>query len=150
MDTHWANQAFQAANAIGLSYPDDSSAPVNVSAGQISGACSIEISPRYRINARHPEHVAVGITFVRKKNIRLAQSTGHDCSGSTFGIVVKTTIKAYPSTPVSAMKLSIAPLHATGMPAFMDALSRVYTAYPGPSGKGSVVMEAGPSPLLRR
>ena len=56
--------------------------------------------------------------------------------GGTYGVVIETTVKAFPSSPVSAIQLSIVPLNATSLPAFMDALSTVYAAYPDLASKG--------------
>ena len=56
--------------------------------------------------------------------------------GGTYGVVVETTVKSFPSMPVTAIQLSIVPLNATSMPAFMDALSTVYAAYPDLASKG--------------
>lgn len=54
----------------------------------------------------------------------------------TYGVVIETTIRAYPGRSVTAIQLSIAPFHATGIPDFIDALTTVYSAYPGLSKEG--------------
>lgn len=54
---------------------------------------------------------------------------------STYGIVVSTTIKAWPNTPVVAQTLAIAPLTGN-VSAFLDALTDVYAAYPDLSDGG--------------
>ena len=56
--------------------------------------------------------------------------------GGTYGVVIQTTIKAYPITHVSAIQLSIAPKSQEDMPAFMDALASVYSYYPELSNRG--------------
>ncbi|KAL8818848.1 MAG: hypothetical protein Q9191_007852, partial [Dirinaria sp. TL-2023a] len=86
VDTLWTNQAFQASNPIGLSYPDDSCPPVNVSAGQKPGECSIGTSPRYTVNATTPDLVSKTIRFAGEKNVRLVvKNTGHDILGRSTG-----------------------------------------------------------------
>ena len=54
----------------------------------------------------------------------------------TYGVVIETTIKAYPSPSVTAIQLSLAPFNATGIPHFIEALTTVYSAYPGLSKQG--------------
>ena len=54
----------------------------------------------------------------------------------TYGVVIETTIKAYPSRSVTAIQLSLAPFNATGISDFIDALTTVYSAYPGLSKRG--------------
>ncbi|KAL8818847.1 MAG: hypothetical protein Q9191_007851, partial [Dirinaria sp. TL-2023a] len=72
--------------------------------------------------------------------------------GSTYGVVIQTTIKAYPMTPVSAIQISIAPNTEKDVPAFMDAVAAVHTYYPdlsdrGFSGYGSWSISS-PSPII--
>ena len=82
VDTQSTSQAFQTTNPIGLSYPDDSCPPVNATAGQTPGHCSIGTSPQYTVDATTPGHVAAGINLARDHNIRLvAEDTGHDILG---------------------------------------------------------------------
>ena len=62
--------------------------------------------------------------------------------GGTYGVVVSTTVKAHPSTPVVAQVVQMAPYNDSLIPEFMDALAIVYGAYPllndgGYSGYGS-------------
>ena len=62
--------------------------------------------------------------------------------GGTYAIVVSTTVKAYPSAPVVAQVLAMAPLTDDNIPDFMDALTILYGAFPelddgGYSGYGS-------------
>lgn len=82
VDRHWAVQSFQTDHPIGLSYPDDSCLPVNISAGKRPGLCSLGTSPQYTINATTPDHVAAAVKFARNKNVRLViKNTGHDILG---------------------------------------------------------------------
>jgi hypothetical protein len=50
--------------------------------------------------------------------------------GGTYGIVVSTTVKAYPSTPIVAQVLAMAPLTDEIIPEFMDAVTILYGAFP--------------------
>lgn len=83
VNAQWTNATFQSNNPVGLSYPVDLPCPpVNASAGEIPGTCSIGDLPRYTINATEPEDIAVAIFFARKYNIRLViKDTGHDILG---------------------------------------------------------------------
>ncbi|KAL8965829.1 MAG: hypothetical protein Q9183_003668, partial [Haloplaca sp. 2 TL-2023] len=72
--------------------------------------------------------------------------------GGTYGIVISTTVKAHPTTSVSAQQLSFAPLNFTYMPEFMKAVEIVHNAYPdlsdaGYAGYGSWSI-ASPTPLV--
>ncbi|KAI4161270.1 MAG: hypothetical protein LQ342_005062 [Letrouitia transgressa] len=72
--------------------------------------------------------------------------------GSTYGVVVSTTVKAHPTVRVAAQQLSFAPLKPKYTPDFMKALETVYNAYPalsdkGYSGYGSWSI-ASPTPLV--
>ena len=71
---------------------------------------------------------------------------------SSYGIVVETVVKAHPTTNVAAQIFGFAPLTQGDMPAFMDAVSIVYQAYPdlsdsGFSGYGSWSLYS-PTPLV--
>lgn len=71
---------------------------------------------------------------------------------SSYGIVVSTVIKAYPTNKVAAQILGFAPLEANDYPAFMDALAIVHQNYPklsdiGFSGYGSWSIYS-PTPLV--
>ena len=55
---------------------------------------------------------------------------------SSYGIVVSTVIKAYPTNKVAAQILGFAPLTANDYPAFMDSLAIVYQNYPNLSDNG--------------
>ena len=83
IDTQWSNASFQSNYPVGLSYPVDLSCPpVNASAGETPGTCSIGDLPRYTVNATEPEDVAAAILFAKKHNIRLViKDTGHDILG---------------------------------------------------------------------
>ena len=79
VDAQWNDQAFQALNPIGLSYPDDSCPPVSGSIPGPIGNCSIGTSPRYTVNATQPSDVVKAIQFAKKRRIRLViKNTGHD------------------------------------------------------------------------
>ena len=72
--------------------------------------------------------------------------------GGTYGVVVQTTMKAYPVTPVSAIQISIAPNTENDLPAFMDALATIHASYPdlgdlGFSGYGSWSISS-PTPIV--
>ncbi|RAL65038.1 hypothetical protein DID88_001146 [Monilinia fructigena] len=67
--------------------------------------------------------------------------------GGTYGIVISTVVKAYPTTSISAQILAIAPLTDANIPEFMHALHKVYSAYPdlndaGLSGYGSWAVQS--------
>ena len=71
---------------------------------------------------------------------------------SSYGIVVSTVIKAYPTNRVAAQILGFAPLTANDYPAFIDALAVVHQHYPnlsdiGFSGYGSWSIYS-PTPLV--
>jgi hypothetical protein len=56
--------------------------------------------------------------------------------GGTYGVVVSTIVKAYPTTSVSAQIFSMAPLSDANIPDFMSALTTLYSAYPDLSDAG--------------
>jgi hypothetical protein len=67
--------------------------------------------------------------------------------GGTYGVVLSTTIKVHPSTPVVAQILQIAPFNDTYIPEFMDALAIIYGSFPaindgGYSGYGSWAVQS--------
>ena len=71
--------------------------------------------------------------------------------GGTYGIVLSTVIKAYPTTKVAAIQYDFAPRNMAAMPAFMNALADVYAAFPnlsdlGFNGYGSWAT-ASPTPI---
>lgn len=70
----------------------------------------------------------------------------------TYGTVVETTVKAWPSTNVTAQTLAFAPLDTSNEPAFMSALADLYQHLPelaraGWSGYGQWTT-AGKSPIF--
>ena len=74
--------------------------------------------------------------------------------GGTYCVVVETTVKSFPSMPVSAIQLSIVLLNATGVTAFIDVLSTLYAAYldlasKGFGGYGSWSISS-PTPLIEK
>ena len=83
INAQWTNATFQSTNPVGLSYPVDLSCPpVNISAHETPGTCSIGHLPRYTVNATTPEEIAVAILFAKNHNIRLViKDTGHDILG---------------------------------------------------------------------
>ena len=83
VDSQWSNASFQSDTPVGLSYPVDIPCPpVNASAAQTPGTCSIGDLPQYTVNATTAEDVAKAIEFAKKNNIRLViKDTGHDLLG---------------------------------------------------------------------
>ncbi|KAL8925372.1 MAG: hypothetical protein Q9172_002252 [Xanthocarpia lactea] len=72
--------------------------------------------------------------------------------GSTYGVVISTTVKAHPTNAVAAQQLSFAPLNSSDMSDFMKAVELVHNAYPdlsdqGFSGYGSWALRS-PTPLV--
>jgi hypothetical protein len=77
VDAQWSNATFQSSYPVDLSCP-----PVNASASQTPGTCSIGDLPRYTVNATEPEDVAAAILFAKKHSIRIViKDTGHDILG---------------------------------------------------------------------
>jgi hypothetical protein len=71
--------------------------------------------------------------------------------GGTYGVVVSTTIKAWPTTSVVTQRLAIAPL-ADDISALLDMIALMWSAYPdlndaGYSGYGTWTI-ASPAPLF--
>jgi hypothetical protein len=67
--------------------------------------------------------------------------------GGTYGVVVSTTVKAHPSTPIVAQVLQMAPYSDSQIPQFMDALAIIYGGFPalndgGYSGYGSWAVQS--------
>ena len=56
--------------------------------------------------------------------------------GGTYGVVVETTIKTYPTTSVVAQTLAFAPLTTYDLPHFMEALVSLYQVFPSLSEAG--------------
>ena len=72
--------------------------------------------------------------------------------GGTYGVVVNAVFKAHPTTSIVAQTLAIAPSTPNDMPAFMEAVTIMYAAYPdlldaGLAGYGSWAI-ASPAPLF--
>ena len=72
--------------------------------------------------------------------------------GGTYGVVVSATVKAHPTTKVAAQTLAMAPLTPNDIPAFLEAVAILYSAYPalidgGLSGYGSWSI-ASPVPIF--
>ena len=71
--------------------------------------------------------------------------------GGTYGVVISTVIKAYPTRKVAAIQYAFAPRSNAAIASFMDALADIYTAYPdlsdiGFNGYGSWAI-ASPTPI---
>ncbi|KAF4444527.1 isoamyl alcohol oxidase [Fusarium austroafricanum] len=77
---------FREASPIGYAYPVvDTCAPINAS---ITGSpvCDLGSASVYSVNATDPVHVAAGIKFAKKNNVRLVvKNTGHDVRGRSQG-----------------------------------------------------------------
>jgi hypothetical protein len=56
--------------------------------------------------------------------------------GGTYGVVISTTVKAYPSVPVLAQILIITPLASSNTSALIDAITDVYSSYPSLNDAG--------------
>jgi hypothetical protein len=56
--------------------------------------------------------------------------------GGTYGVVVSTTIKAYPTTPYSAQVVAIAPYSDAQLPEFKEAVAIIYESMPAMSDAG--------------
>lgn len=54
----------------------------------------------------------------------------------TYGVVVETTVKAWPTKKVLVQTLAFAPLADEFLPNFMEALTDLYAAYPDLSDAG--------------
>lgn len=78
-----SDEELVANDPIALDFPiNNACPPVDFSAGDVPGNCSIGNAPRYVVNATKPEDVAMGVDFARKNNIRLViRNTGHDLLG---------------------------------------------------------------------
>ncbi|KAL4866987.1 hypothetical protein BDV12DRAFT_187073 [Aspergillus spectabilis] len=89
VNSRWSSTIFQAEEPIGYSYPIENNCPVvDQSAGQLPwpGKCNLGRSPVYTINATEPDHLAAGIAFAQRNNLRLVvRNTGHDLLGKTSG-----------------------------------------------------------------
>ncbi|KAK5125334.1 hypothetical protein LTR85_000443 [Meristemomyces frigidus] len=88
IDENWTNNTFQQQSPVGYSYPIfQACPPIDASAGErATGNCSLGDAPLFTVNARTYEHVAAGITFAKKYNLRLViRDTGHDILGRSVG-----------------------------------------------------------------
>ena len=87
VDAQWSSADFQANNPVGLSYPINTTCPpINVTAGETPGSCTIGTNPRYAVNATSPAYISAAIKFAKKYNVRLViKDTGHDILGRSDG-----------------------------------------------------------------
>ncbi|KAF2114264.1 FAD/FMN-containing protein [Lophiotrema nucula] len=87
VNVQWSNATFQGNSPVGIEYPLQLACPpVNASAGEQPGNCSIGEIPWYAVNATSIEHVSAGIAFGKSHNIRLViKNTGHDGLGRSEG-----------------------------------------------------------------
>lgn len=87
VDESWSNAVFQSGDPIGLSYPVNITCPpVNATAGERPGSCSLGKQPLYAVNATSEEHIAAAVNFARSHNIRIViKETGHDILGRSEG-----------------------------------------------------------------
>lgn len=81
----YTNTTFQQLSPVGYSYPLFSGCPL-VESGTSAGECGLGGAPVYTVNATNTAHVAAGISFARKHNLRLVvRDTGHDLLGRSTG-----------------------------------------------------------------
>lgn len=89
VSSSWANIDFQIESPIGYPQPfhEVACAPVNATAGETpQGECTLGDAPVFTVNATSADHVAAGIAFAKKHNIRLVlRDTGHDFLGRSSG-----------------------------------------------------------------
>lgn len=88
VSSQWRNVSFQIDSPIGYPQPFDLPCPpVNASAGEVpAGTCTLGNAPVFTVNATHADHVAAGVVFARRHNIRLVvRDTGHDFLGRSAG-----------------------------------------------------------------
>ncbi|KAE8379181.1 hypothetical protein BDV26DRAFT_259921 [Aspergillus bertholletiae] len=85
--SQWSNESFQSLSPVGYIYPThDNCPPVDLSAGEKPGNCTLGPAPVYTINATEPEELAAGLAFAKRNNIRLVvRNTGHDILGKSEG-----------------------------------------------------------------
>ncbi|KAF2721231.1 FAD-binding domain-containing protein [Polychaeton citri CBS 116435] len=87
VDAQWTNASFQQESPVGYACPLFADCPpVNASAGQTPGSCSLGSAPVYTVNATCVAEVQAGIAFARMHHIRLVvRDTGHDLLGRSTG-----------------------------------------------------------------
>ncbi|KAK4939649.1 hypothetical protein LTR10_020149 [Elasticomyces elasticus] len=86
-DNNWSDPYFQASQPLGLSYPTNITClPINATAGQTPGTCTLGTNPVYAVNAVNNNQVAAAVLFAELFNIRLViKTTGHDILGRSDG-----------------------------------------------------------------
>ena len=87
VDNSFSDPYFQASQPLGLSYPTNLTCPpINATAGQSPGTCTIGTNPVYAVNAVNNFQVAATVVFAELFNIRLViKTTGHDILGRSDG-----------------------------------------------------------------
>jgi FAD/FMN-containing dehydrogenase len=87
VDEGWTSPYFQELYPLGLSYPINATCPpVNATAGEVPGTCTLGDNPVYAVNATSNAHVVAAINFAKKNNVRLViKDTGHDILGRSDG-----------------------------------------------------------------
>ena len=87
IDNSWSDPYFQASQPLGGSYPTNITCPpVNVTAGQKPGTCTLGTNPVYAVNAANNFQVAATVAFAELFNVRLViKTTGHDILGRSDG-----------------------------------------------------------------
>ncbi|KAL1616259.1 hypothetical protein SLS54_008552 [Diplodia seriata] len=76
----WTDAAWQGEQPIGYDYPfNQSCLPVDVSAGDVPGSCTLGDMPVLAVNVTTEDDIVKTIRFAKSKNLRLViKSTGHD------------------------------------------------------------------------
>lgn len=84
---NWSDATFQASQPIGLSFPTNNTCPpVNASAEEQPGSCTLGSQPLYAVNATSENEIAAAVNFARSMNIRVViKETGHDILGRSEG-----------------------------------------------------------------
>ncbi|KAK5166447.1 uncharacterized protein LTR77_007990 [Saxophila tyrrhenica] len=87
VDASWTLQSFQSSSPVGLSYPiNETCPPINVTAGETPGTCTLGTNPWYAVSASSTSDVATAIKFAKNHNVRLViKDTGHDILGRSTG-----------------------------------------------------------------
>ena len=83
----WYSSTYESSDPVGLDYPTNITfPPVDITAGDTAGSCTLRPSPVYAVNATTLEDISAALTFAKKHNIRvIIKSTGHDMLGRSEG-----------------------------------------------------------------